>query len=82
MGAESKGTICGNCKYWKVDPDQTNFELKGQGECKRYAPSPSFTSSTTKEKDDRDECYWAPRAVYWPLTWARDWCGDWKAKEA
>jgi hypothetical protein len=88
---------CGTCHYWmalrdiqlarmsdelKKKIDDSRKYLQGHGNCRRYAPSPSFDYAVVGDKNEENEEILRPHYIIWPLTGKKDWCGDWKAKEA
>jgi hypothetical protein len=81
MGDELKKMNCGNCYYWDGFPRGTDLGNVLSGFCRRHAPSPSYTRSITYEDLEKGWHLHEPRVVYWPLTFADRWCGDWKKKE-
>lgn len=77
-------TTCGTCAFWDIDPRQRTWRKPGEAwygnggpnwdgsaaQCRRYAPR--------ERHPDKD------RSLYggdiWPVTRARDWCGEYIAR--
>ena len=52
---------CSNCEFWY------GSNAAGQGQCRRYAPSPNPEGSS--------------RLSGWPLTKGKDWCGEYQPRQ-
>jgi hypothetical protein len=63
---------CDSCLWW--EPYEGEEE---NGECHRYAPSPLSLNNNDQEIDDDDN-----NDIYtsWPMTFSRDWCGEYGLK--
>ena len=57
---------CEGCQFWV----KREFDI-GDGHCRRRAPRAELM------REDEEDCdYFAQ----WPITLARDWCGEWKTE--
>ena len=59
--AEMEKPSCGNCKFYRADPDNQTVQI---GHCRRNAPGPLTVANTIKTR-------WPSVSPH------TDWCGEW-----
>jgi hypothetical protein len=70
---------CGGCRFWNRLRTSAweldhGYELQDDytGTCRRFPPvgrRPDLDDKSSRAED-------AAKAAHWPVTWERDWCGE------
>lgn len=84
MSMRRKSTVserCDTCRFWSPTPWSGGEHP--EGECRRKAPAPWYSVSSTDGCTFNGQVYWDTLLnPTWPATFDRDWCGEWQSLPA
>ncbi len=66
---------CQSCRFWQSDAGE-------MGDCRRHAPRPALEKSLPALPPEVEAEEEFSQEAVWPVTFASDWCGEFRERPA